>query len=132
MNICYPKYESLCSDTKKILDVIAILSNSELFSKNAELMPQKREIDEIIKVYREIYDASFRLKFAPSLDYNQSVSAEDNTKFSEDYNELKKSSLIDFCLHICNILIPFKRSIADINNISANFIYYASDDYNAI
>jgi len=134
ISIIHPKYTLIEKNVKRFLQVLEILYNVKFleyfqqFKDNLDMYLfslRRQMIDEFkapnIDSYLSKGDELVHKLSPVHFDYSQ-VPVEVVNQFNDIYAEIKKCSLINTIIVTCKNLIPYKKSLEDINELKDKFL----------
>jgi hypothetical protein len=127
--IAYPKYLRMKGSVSRFLKLLTVFRNSSIFE-------QFKEIKDSLSSYIESLDANFTELFvAPDLEHYfdktketlaghnyESIPTDVKEEFSKVFTNVKKCNVINIIIVTCKNLIPYKKYIADKNELSDTFL----------
>lgn len=117
-HIAYPRYLKLDSICTQLLSLMRMFAGSPLMTSYAE---EKAEIDKFIEWAGAEHTRLFSQRFGEDSTLAP-PSEEDQDKFAQVYADAKKSDLVNSWVLMCDRLVPYKRHLSDVKNLSAKFI----------
>jgi hypothetical protein len=121
LNIAYPRYKrvlGLCEQLIKLFELLASAS----FMNSASMSAAKTQLTAFCEHSRVRLAAIFSIDFA-DYEWNLSLVEDDlRKKFTEVYEEMKRSDLVNTFVILCDRLIPYKRHFIDVDKLNPKFI----------
>jgi len=123
MSIAYPNYLNIKSYLTKLLDIMDVLANKSPFmTQYAEFKPAQEEISKFLTESSASLKSLFRLDFSEcKLNFNL-LPEEQKKDFSDLYAALKKDTLVDTFIVVCDNLIIYKTHLEKESDLSYKFI----------
>lgn len=122
MSIAYPRYIRIKGIVDQILKLFEMFNGSPFMDKYKEFQAQRDEIAGFLSQSREQFKEMFSMDFS-DYEWDLNLVEEEQKKlFSEAYEKIKKSDLINSFVIMCDRLVVYKRYIADAQNLNPIFI----------
>ena len=122
MSIAYPRYVRIRGLTDQLLKLFEMFNGSPFMAKYREFAAEHAEIAAFVSHGRESWTALFSADFT-DYEWNLTlVEDEQRAAFTEVYERMKKSDLVNTFIIMCDRLIPYKRSIGNPKALSDAFI----------
>lgn len=122
MLIAYPRYILIQGIIDQLLKLFEMFNKSPFMEKYEEFAAEHAELAEFVHKGRESWAEIFKLNFAEyEWDLNL-VEEEQKKAFTEVYEQMKKSSIVNTFIIMCDRLIRYKRYITDKDNLNPIFI----------
>lgn len=122
MGIAYPRFLTMRDLCKNILNIFEQVIDSPFMRQCKEFAPQQEEIRQYCLRGRKDMIQLFKWDFS---DYEWNLSLIDPAQvklFTEDYNNMKKSSLVRGFISLCNDLHPYRSNFIDLDKLNYKFI----------
>jgi hypothetical protein len=122
MTIAWPRYRRIKSLVENLVKLFEMLNKSPFMEKNTNFANQRSEISKFCASAQTQIEAMFAMDFS-DYEWNLNLVEEDlKTKFSEAYDRMKKSDLINTFVIMCSNLAVYKKYISDVNKLNHKFI----------
>lgn len=122
MTIAWPRYRRIKSLVENLVKLFEMLNKSPFMEKNANFTNQRTEISKFCVSAQAQIGTMFAMDFS-DYEWNLNLIEEElKTKFSEAYDRMKKSDLINTFVIMCSNLAVYKKYISDVNKLNHKFI----------
>lgn len=122
MTIAYPRYLKIKEYIDRLLELFEKMSEFQYLRSNKEFETYCTELEHFVKTGRDQWKQMFSIDFSEyEWDLN-TVQEEEKKLFSEEYEKMKKSQLINGFIIMCDRIIPYKRHFNDIEKLDGGFI----------
>lgn len=122
MGIAYPRYLTMRDLCKNILNIFEQVIDSPFMRQCKEFAPQQAEIRQFCLDGRKDMIQLFNHDFS---DYEWNLSLIDPVRvklFAEDYEKMKRSSMVRGFVALCNDLHPYRKNFIDLEKLNYKFI----------
>lgn len=122
MTIAWPRYRRIKSLVENLVKLFEMLNKSPFMEKNADFAVQRSEISKFCANAKTQIDIMFDMDFS-DYEWNLNLVEDDlKNKFSEAYDRMKKSDLINTFVIMCSNLAVYKKYISDVSKLNHKFI----------
>lgn len=122
INIAYPRYKRIHGLCSQLVKLFRLLAESPFMRLHTEFAHQRAQIETFCAESQLSIDKMFRVDFA-EYEWNLSLVEEEQKKnFTEVYEEMKKSELVNVLIIMCDRLVPYKKNYTDLDKLSHKFI----------
>jgi hypothetical protein len=122
VNICHDKYCEIRDITKKIINVLDLMSTSPSLAAYEEMTDATMALKQYIKWANDQHAKIFTFKLPDRLLLAEQLDEEAKKRFSSLYMDIKKCDLVTDFISTLNNLIPYRLYIGDKDNLSYKFI----------
>jgi hypothetical protein len=122
MTIAWPRYVRIKGLCEQLVKLFSMLSSSPFMRAHGEFAAQKADLDKFCEDSRAKITDLFRMDFS-EYEWNLSTVEEELKKtFTEVYEQMKKSDLVNTFIVMCDRLVVYKKNFIDLTKLNHKFI----------
>ena len=120
--ITYPRYKQLKLICVRLIELFEIMANSSFLRLSPQFAQERTQVLNFCARSRQACTELFSTDFT-DYEWNLSlVDSEDQKKFADVYNNVKKSELVRGYIILCDRLVPYRKHFEDPDNMNHKFI----------
>lgn len=122
VTIAYPRYKKIRGLCEQLVKLFELLAGSPFMRAYKDFSAQKLQIEAFCTSSRESIVDMFRVDFS-DYEWNLTLVEDELRKqFSEVYENMKKSDLVNTFIVMCDRLVPYKKNFMDLDKLNHRFI----------
>lgn len=122
MTIAYPRYKKIKGLCEQLVKLFELLAASPFMRAYTEFSPEKKQIEDFCGESRRCIADIFNMDFS-DYEWNLTLIEDELRKsFTEKYEQMKKSDLINTFIVMCDRLVMYKKNFINLEKLNHKFI----------